>query len=334
MTINWRALFDHLRVPWRDRGANCSRGHVNCRCPFCGNADPSFHLTVKEDTGEYYCFRSPGTHSGRSLPWLLLHLGVAAGDAIDAVIEQHSDRRMPAILTATPPSPVRWDRFEPAAEHPAALAYLEERGYASPEKMCQQYDLRFTRSGRFAWRVLLPLTYEGQTTGFTGRTIADATPRYLTNDPTSGSLYLPAGRHVVPPRVLLLCEGPFDALTVARACSRADVLPAALLGTAIPAERKLHISSLARGVACVVYVPDADQAVSNTYRLIAELELIPGVKVKRVPVPRGHKDIAEMTTQTEELQRWLRTVMDLSYPSGQVSSRTTRGPSLSATLGG
>lgn len=317
--ILWRSLFDALRVPWKDRGPNCSSGRVNISCPWCGDQDPSFHLSIDESTSAYFCMRTPGSHhSGRSVPWLLLGLKVHPTE-IDALVAQHSDEHPPPRLTTSRVQVLDWDKFESAADHEAPLDYLRQRGYASAEGLARRYDLRFTRVGRHAWRVLMPLTcpQDGyRVTAFTGRTIRDQTPRYLINDPSGASLYLPtdlgmgrvcvaalqgtaltqekrlhlsmlAGRH----DALVMCEGPFDALTLV--ASRSPLL-AALRGA--------------------YYVPDSDQSDSDTYRLIHELEMslrMPGrdiphmPRVTRLQLPPYYKDLGEFADDPSEVTRWL-----------------------------
>jgi hypothetical protein len=321
--IAWRALFDTLRVPWRDRGSNCSRGHVNVSCPWCGRLDPSFHLTIREDTGEYYCLRTPGSmHSGKSLPWLLIGLGADPSE-IDALIEEHTDHTQPRSLVAVPARIVPWDRFDPAGDHEAALDYLASRGYADPAKIAARFDLRFTKVGRFAWRILLPLSGPGDlgsTIAFTGRAIRSQTPRYLTNDSVGGSLY---------------------------AVTSGTVRIVALQGTAFPIEKKLYLSHLTRQLWTIImcegpfdaltlslanpalppgafYIPDRDQSVSDTYRLITELESIPSMPhIIRLELPGRHRDLGEMAANVQEIRQWL---SDLPF-SGNHMSPSGRDPS-------
>ncbi len=333
--IAWEALFDAIHISWRTSGANCSRGHINCRCPWCGNLDPSYHLTISRESGAYFCLRTPGKlHSGRSLPWLLLGLGVEPHD-IDGLIEEHTDRRAPPQLLATPARILDWDRFQPAADEPAAIEYLRERGYRDPRNVAARFGLRFTRTGRFAWRLLIPLYSpgtEGSILAFTGRSIRGQIPRYLTNDPINGSLFAP---WMTAASTALWCEGPMDAIPVAMAS--VGVMPVALLGTAMTAEKKLHIGTIARRVGRHFYVPDADQSISNTYRLIAEMEEVPGVgAVERLPLPAGFKDIGEMAGNELEIQTWLQEALSKPHisQSGGVHSRTTRAATSAATPGG
>jgi hypothetical protein len=283
---------------------------------------------VKEETGEYYCYRQPQQHSGKSLPWLLLGLGVPSSQ-IDGLIAEFSTRERSQLLTVTP-SPVSfdWNKFEPAYRSDAVLNYLRERGYDDPFNLCRDFDLRFTPHGRFSWRVMFPLTAGGDIVGAVGRTIRGADPRYLTLDPFGGCVYLP--RRATRTRLLILLEGPFDALTIAREYAPEDVTAVAILGLSLPAERKMTIGALAASAGHVVYVQDADQPVSATYRLINELQSIPSVsRVERASPPRGRKDPGEMAAQREELRLWLKDI----FQSGVAHSKTGVAPTPPAMRG-
>lgn len=304
--IRWRALLDHLRIEWRDRGANSSRNHINIQCCWCGRNDPSFHLSIDEDDGAYYCLRNGKAHSGRSTPWLLLGLGVHPSE-IDSLVDEFSDRDSKPKLAEAPKQKFDWNKFEPAESSRLCVEYLRSRGYEHPEGVCEYQSLRFTKTGKFAWRLLLPLTIGTNVTGFSGRALrASQAPRYLTYDEFGGSVFSPS-RIVYP--TLLLCEGPFDAL--AADASLLPISAIAILGTQLPAERCLHIASIASQTKRIAYVPDKDQSYSSTYRLIEELEGTPGIrKVELVALPDGYKDIAEYWEKNREgAKQWLATAV-------------------------
>jgi hypothetical protein len=306
--IRWRQLFDSLRIEWKDRGSNCSRGHVNISCPQCGRNDPSFHLSINEEDGAYYCYRQPGHHSGRSLPWLLICLQVEPHE-IDHIIAEFSDDRQVARSAPTQKS-VDWRKFESATEVQICLDYLEGRGFANPKMTCLAYDLRFTRFGNNAWRLLFPLTTANSATGVTGRALREhQSPRYLTNDPFGCSIYLPRASSA---RMLLVCEGPFDALAAAAVAvdEALPVMPAAILGTSLPIERRMHLARLAKQVEKIIYVPDQDQSRADTYRLIESLEGTPGIdQVAVYELPSDYKDIAKFyETDKTGVRKWMRNV--------------------------
>lgn len=299
--VRWRALLDALHVPWYDRGPNTSRGHISCKCPWCGNADPSHHLSINESNGAYRCYRDPQLHAGWSLPWLLLALGVNSRQ-IDGLLTEFAGGAPARTLEGIPARPVEWERYAPAGGDTAALEYLRLRGYPDPAYVCRAFDLRFTRFGRMAWRILFPLDAGGETLGVIGRaTRSTMEPRYLSQDPYGGCLYIPPHRNT---SVLLLCEGAFDALTAVFAAPHI-VTAAAILGTDIPDARKLTLDLLARDMNRVVYIPDTNHVPSATYRLIKELESLPHIQhIDRAPLPRG-KDMGEWASDLGGLRQWI-----------------------------
>lgn len=309
--IRWRELFDHIRIEWRDRGANCARGRVNCQCPWCGKNDPSFHLTISEETGGYYCLRAPLTHRGKSLPYLLICLGIP-GYEIDGLMSAYTDNTI-EVKAKPRQEAVDWRKFDPACDVDMCLDYLGSRGFADPAEVCREYDLRFTRYGRYSWRLLFPLMTNGNISGLTGRALRSSQdPRYLTNDPFGCSIFLPMA---FPNACLVLIEGPMDALAAAVAAkphafaiTNPRITPAAILGLSLPVERRLYLATLAKGASSVIYVPDDDQAHSDTYRLIDELQGTPGFGfIKLARSPAGTKDLAKFYQDDQEgLQKWLK----------------------------
>jgi hypothetical protein len=64
--LDWRQLLTDNRVPFIERGPNVKRGEINIRCPFCGSADPSYHMGLNLDSGWWSCWRNKDQHSGKS----------------------------------------------------------------------------------------------------------------------------------------------------------------------------------------------------------------------------------------------------------------------------
>jgi len=63
--FRWRELFDEHHVRYIERGANVKRGEINIKCPFCGAADPSYHMGVNLESGFWACWRNEN-HRGKS----------------------------------------------------------------------------------------------------------------------------------------------------------------------------------------------------------------------------------------------------------------------------
>jgi hypothetical protein len=304
MSIQWRQLFDALNIQWRDKGPNTSYGHINISCCWCSD-DPSYHLAIKEDTGEYYCLRSSGLHAGRSAPWLLKALGVASED-IDQLLQDYSDGYLPTASV----KPVfslqnissyqrEWDYYEPATSYPEALDYLyTERGYKYPELIVEKYNLRFAKNGRFAGRILFPLSFKGQFAGFTGRSVRNQHPKYLTYA-LDGAMYVPEERPYID--TLLPWEGPFDSLSIALAVFW--VKPVAWLGLALGEGPKLsNLIYLTRNIKRVLIGFDQGQSTLDTRNVFNIVQtLVPDTQ--RVTLPESFNDPGAMSS--EIITDWL-----------------------------
>jgi hypothetical protein len=335
--ILWRQLFDAIGVRWIDRGHNTARGHVNIPCPWCGTADPSFHLGIEEATGAYYCLRSQPPHAGRSTPFLLMKLGVPSFQ-IDALLRDYSD-------DSPPPRTLRlrettgWESLASAADYPAALTYLSGRGLAPPAVLARRYDMRFATVGRHAWRVLLPLHLNFTVVGWTGRAIGPRqSPRYLTNDPSDGaSLYIPA-YPTKATHTIVIVEGPFDALAIADAYHPVqDITAIALTGLNIGRLRREHLGDVI-GLAHkpnVLVTLDEDQSTYTSENLKDVLAHATGLpQAGNFPLPSGVKDAGEMTRS--QIRTWLTERPQQQHRGGDIlwglsrngpaSSKTGRGP--------
>ena len=145
--ILWRELFTHAGIQWVDRGANTSRGHINIRCAWCRDEDPSHHLAIEETTGAYYCRRNPD-HYGRSAWRLLSALGL--WKKAEKLLDDYSTAPVtrPAGQIREEEKPRRRLGLRPAHEVPPALEYLRTRGYADPEKTARTFGLAAAPYGR------------------------------------------------------------------------------------------------------------------------------------------------------------------------------------------
>ena len=308
--MDWRGLFSAIGVAWHDRGANTSQGHITIRCPWCRD-DPSHHLSIDEESGAYYCFRDPTRHFGRS-PYKLLEK-LYDGDKARLLRQYGYSGRINAPEIVQPQHFTNWSKFTSAVESPSALQYLRQRGFQQAANVAANFDLRIAPVGRFATRVLMPFVWEGEVIGFTGRTwVQGREPKYLSEDNTSGgAMYLP--RAPAKEQTLLLVEGPMDALKAA-AYGPSDILPAAILGLALPPLRLERLRQLASGRKIMITF-DVDQArgqsrhFERTIRRGSFGEKLadrnnPDIgNIVTVKLPYGKKDVGEM--EPNEITYWL-----------------------------
>jgi hypothetical protein len=306
--IDLRGLFDNLRVPWRDRGANTSRGNVNICCPFCRD-DYGYHMTISETReGAYYCYRRPQEHSGGNLVRVLVKLGASRTEAISLINNFAGSRATehagPEIV-ASSEMQKRWDGFRGIADGPDRyLDYLEyERLFVDPERVARTYDLRYARLGRWAGRVLFPMhDADGGLGGWTGRAVSkDAELRYLTEHGNrDGAIYVPrAGRYT-----MFIMEGPMDALKGAVATEDLPISTLALTGKQLNPARLANVAAACARSAVVLMTLDADTTVGERSRMLAELRgACRHAEVRMVRGPSETKDVGAMTE--DQARRWM-----------------------------
>lgn len=302
--ILWRDMLTYAGVPWVDRGANTSRGHINIKCPWCSDQDPSHHLAIEETSGAYYCRRNPD-HYGRSAWRLLGSLGL--WKQADRLLDDYSTTpvtrptRRPEDKKAPAPLGLR-----PATEVLPALHYLRSRGYDNPEKVVRTFGLTAAPYGRLAARLFFPLT-GGETEEYVGRAIRPGLePRYLTTSEVS-RLYMP-----LPDQYeggfLFLVEGPFDALrlqlTITEIFGRRFGAAVALLGLSLTSDKRLHLKRLIQEADGTCVVLDDDQESRRGWKIAWSLEALTNKGVVSMACPPGRKDLGDATA--EETALWLR----------------------------
>lgn len=301
---DWRALFSEIRVDWRDRGKNTSKGNVNIHCPFCGD-DIGYHLSVSEKAesdGAYFCYRD-NRHRGANPLALLYALGQPRSEG-RLLINKH--------LLSVPVSRVqlprreqvgRWPFFEPLSD--AGSRYLAKRGFEVTPRFISAYDLRSSPAGKWACRALLPMSDGEKQSGWTGRSWRpDLEPKYLTEAP-GGSICLPR-----PARsTLIVVEGPLDALKINHALEREDISALAMGGKHLGPAALAAISRAARAgkAARLLLLPDADVRAAQRLSMAAELRMVAvagRMQFGLASLPAGVKDAAEM--DYAGIRAWMR----------------------------
>ena len=281
--LNIRELLSRYHIQWIDKGPNCSKGNINITCPFCGLQDRSHHLAISETGLGYYCFRNP-KHSGKSLSYLLRALKIPIGDYLDS--------------KATPLLPPKKERkdysefnyFLPAAESQEALDYLSSRLFSSPLDICKRFNLHTSPNGRWAGRLIIPLTI-----GWTARAIrSHIQPRYLSHTDETALLITGKGS------TAFIVEGPLDAIRLASVALNYTVI--STLGQKIPASLLMYLRD--RKFLTIKFLPDSDVPEAQCQQHLSILRTYcTNAEVKRVKLAPNFKDLCELTENG--VREWL-----------------------------
>lgn len=300
--FDWHAFCATYNVAFVTSGPNTARGHISIRCPYCGEADRSQHMGLSLDPADpvWGCFRN-SAHRGRNprrLVQKLLGLSFdeaqrlvgtqapptddgsmeAAIQRLGAVEEEREEPdaalAFPAEFKAVVPGRGYADRF---------IAYLEGRGFlGAAGEVCDRYGLHYALTGDFAWRLIFPIhDVDGRPIGWTGRDIRpSAWLRYRTSTPLPNRVLYNAHLAVRNTGgMLVVVEGPVDALKVDYYGRALGVTSVATLGTALPRERRAALASLAQRFKRTALLFD-DDTLSEATGLVAEVSETMGGEVE------------------------------------------------------
>lgn len=304
--LDWRGVLSELGIPYYERGPNCSAGHINIPCPFCQD-DPSWHLSIREETGQYYCFRDP-RHSGSSPRRLLSRL--VGPSELEQILRKHSrwedlPYRGPSPSFQRQDSAISpWRCFLPARNSTECLEYLHHRGFPNPSLTADALDLRFSPVGEYAGRILFPLTnLSGELISWTGRSIRPGLePRYKTEPVPSGTPSYFGDLH--KPH-LILVEGPIDAAKI-NITGVPGIGAVALTSLRLSETKMRELKSLKVERISLCFDKDVSYSLA---RSTLDLFRLIGDRSKRVDLlrlPSGYKDPGEMPCQA--IKAWLSSI--------------------------
>ena len=331
--FQWPDLLRQEGIPFVERGANVKRGEINIKCPFCGAADPSFHMGLNLETGWWACWRNRSAHSGKSPLRLLMKLldipywraRKVAGLGEDYVDPEGFDAAAARFLgkeSATArPEEVRRE-FLQHDRHALTITerigtrrawnYLYSRGFDERDiaPLVHDYDLKTTRDGHYADRIIMPYYLDGKLVAWTARAIGASEIRYKD---------LPRDLCLIPPKetlynhdclrdggkILVITEGPFDALKL-DFYGRSFGVRAVALSTNSVSEEQAHMLAAAddQFEQKLVMMDNASKlGIVDSMRLRQELAFLQGVKIAKVPFEK--KDGGALSAS--QVQRWCQT---------------------------
>lgn len=187
MSFDWERFFDQHGIEYVRSGPNVGRGELGIRCPFCGAADKSQHMSVNLEGRGWFCRRRQ--HSGHSPVGLVRALLGCSFEEAKRVV---GDPVLPAVagllgrvrdMLARPdeaPAPAELrepPEFRALSDKPSCrpfLRYLVDRGFRRDFLLrdTEELDLCYAVRGPFGGRVIFLVRDEGRLVTWTGRTIS------------------------------------------------------------------------------------------------------------------------------------------------------------------
>jgi hypothetical protein len=246
VTFDWVSFFESNQIPYVTSGPSITRGHCAVRCPWCGMADPSEHLSISLVGQGFRCWRQP-LHSGKNPAKLIQALlgcsweqaTTLAGNAktlpndflskMKASLVKKEEVKMERVLSL----PEEFKEFNKKPSCRMYAEYLRQRRFNDKNIFddTRDYGIYYASQGLYRGRIIFTVHHEDRLVGWTGRTIFPSEiVRYqtLTNDKEKAE-----GRGETPANfpinnyllwfdwlatcgldTIVLCEGPFDAWRV------------------------------------------------------------------------------------------------------------------------
>lgn len=291
--FDWVGFLRSNNVEYITRGSNVGRGQINVQCPWCGESDPSHHMTINLAGRGWRCFRNPSQHIGRAPLRLVQALikcsyeharEIVGGDVAplpddDNLADQvAANFGAPEEVEARPKHLSLPREFKPLGfeTQPSPFArgfwtYLQGRGYSDVDIgwICAAYDLHYSVRGEFAYRVILPIHDERDCLmTWTGRSIKyNAVVRYktltsaLSVQPTANLLLgLPLLWRAPKMRMLIVAEGPFDAIRISALCHADGIYGTCLFGLNVSEAQANLLEQLSARFKRMVMLLDNDAA--------------------------------------------------------------------------
>jgi hypothetical protein len=315
-----------------DSGSNVVRGNIACRCPWCGNNDPSEHMSINLEGRGFRCWRQP-LHSGKNPAKLVQALLGCSWDQANQIAGQAkslpNDFMNKVKQSLAKPELVNRSNnlrlppeFKPFSGKPSCksyILYLRRRGFNDKNILedTKDYGIHYASQGNYKGRVIFIIEHEGKLVGWTGRTIyPNEMARYKTlshdvekakeNDeqpaPNPISHYLLWYDRIVnfTADTIVLCEGPFDAWRVNLLGEELGVVATCFFTSTLSKQQLNLLHGLLPRFKNRYLLLD-ENTFSKAARIRSDLVSL-GVEVKRLPA--GVKDPGEIGT-VKQLQEIL-----------------------------
>lgn len=252
-------------IPWRK---HAKPAEVWLNCPFC--QDDKFRLGLNWQKNMAHCFNGGcGWKSRKAIQNVLrawkLEVRVNSPEGEEALEKPPEPIHLPDDFL--PLHQIARDEEPPFVD---ARRYWRRRGFSLAQAKANRIGASFC--GRYAFRIIMPVIYQGKLKGLVTRAWADQEPKYLNS---SGERFIWGMRKARGDEPLLLAEGIFKALALQIAFPAFHC--AALLGHSLTAGQVAQIEEC--GHAKIVLWPDPDRPGLEGILSVAEQLVDAGLSV-------------------------------------------------------
>jgi len=246
------AFPEYLAVRGIQFRSHSRQEEIRLRCPFCSEQRFRLGLNWVDNVG--HCFNC-GWKSRRAIQAVMRALGIRL-TAEDERVLIRSRYRKSGEDEAGGPKPVRLPKDfvtlpaiteDDGPPFTLALRYWLERGFTVEEARLHRIGASFT--GTYAYRIIMPVVWQGRLASFLARSFAGREPRYL-NSPGTRYIWNLESRQ----ERIVMAEGVFKALALAKTFPLLHCTAA--LGHSLSSEQLDQLEAC--GVQSVILWPDPD----------------------------------------------------------------------------
>lgn len=330
MAFDWLGFLNRYGIRYVDSGRNVRRNNVSIACPFCGD-DPSENMGISLNGKGFNCWRNESHKGVTPHRLIQVLIGCGYEEAARIISQNDGtfattddtfksdayrmlgisrlETGITKISGTLNPLPEFRSFYEGGLCRSMFYPYLVKRGYPKKDIMdlAERFEFHYTLRGVFSHRIIIPVIVKSKWRTWTGRTVApNETLRYLTLPHDSET----AARWGISPAlsnikhtlfdydqlkkggdVLVVTEGPFDAIRITYFGERYGIRATCLYGKAASAEQIDLLSTLVDKYEKQIVVFDKD-AFDAVIRLPDYLGFRPNYLPARV------KDPGELTFES------------------------------------
>lgn len=340
MAFNWQQFLDRNNIEYQSSGANVSKGHVSIHCPMCGADDPSFHMSVNLEGRGWRCWRNPSHRGVAPARLVAALLGISiqrAHEMIGGTVFVPDDFMARIEKSLAPKGePIKQPdlrlpddfrsfttRYLPSERPYRKYLRGDDRGFRNADisEMTDEYGMYYCCDGPYRGRVIFTVREKRKLISWTGRAISrNATLRYKTlstdEEKAKAEGYRPARKAIShcllwqdqlmrwDRDILLLVEGPFDALKINILGKRYGIAATCFFTSAPTEEQIENLHMLCPQFSRRILLLDRG-TLAIGMRILGGLS---GLDVELGKLPKGLKDPGELTTTSFQQ---LRLALDL-----------------------